>query len=104
MASTEEKKRRQKLVQAIVDEQTKKEIEEMPLLLTELGALYDHLDEQLGVHECNHTPKMTIEFLIANMLDPEVIGPWLGEYGGFCDCEVLANVEDSWRSEIDKCS
>ncbi|MCP4987488.1 MAG: DUF2695 domain-containing protein, partial [Colwellia sp.] len=24
------------------------------------------------------------------------------EYGGYCDCEVLANVEESWESEINK--
>jgi len=104
MTSKDEKKRRQRLVQAIVDKQTKKEIEEMPLLLVELGGLFDYLDKQLGIHNCDHTSKMTIEHLVANKLDPKVIVPWLREYGGYCDCEVLANVEESWQSEINKIS
>ena len=102
MASKEEKKRRQKLVQAITDEQAKQEVENTPLLLTELGALFDYLDEQLGIRDCDHTTKMTVNFLQAKKLDEAVIVAWLGEYGGYCDCEVLANVEDSWQSEIEK--
>ncbi|HEV8694469.1 MAG TPA: DUF2695 domain-containing protein [Lysobacter sp.] len=23
---------------------------------------------------------------------------WLGRYGGYCDCEVLFNVEDRWNA------
>ena len=88
MVSKEEKKKRRKLVQAITGEQTNQEVENMPLLLTELGALFDYLDEQLGIHDCDHVTKMTVNFLQANKLDQEVIVPWLGEYGGHCDCEV----------------
>jgi hypothetical protein len=102
MTSKEEKRRRTKLVEAMVQEETKKAIERMPISFKDLAALLDHLDERLGVKGCDHTPNMTKAFLIARGLDAEVILPWLGEYGGYCDCEVLANVEESWEDEIEK--
>lgn len=45
---------------------------------------------------------MTKAFLENKKLNTEAILPWLEEYGGYCDCEVLANVEESYESEIEK--
>jgi len=102
VASKEEKRRRAALVEAMVAEDTKKAIEEMPLSLKELGELFDHLDEHLGNEGCDHTPKITSSFLASIKLNQEEIIPWLEDQGGYCDCEILANVEESWESEITK--
>ena len=101
MASKEEKRRRAALVQAMVAEDTKKAIEEMPISLAHLGQLFDYLDVELE-EGCDHTPKITTAFLTSNNLNTESILPWLQEQGGFCDCEILANVEESWENEISK--
>jgi hypothetical protein len=101
VTSKEEKKRRATLVQAMVAEDTKKAIEEMPISLSHLGQLFDHLDLKLE-DGCDHTPKITTAFLIGKNLSPEIILPWLQDQGGFCDCEILANVEEGWESEISK--
>ena len=57
--------------------------------------LFDYLDVQLGEKSCDHTTILTRAFLdkkgISNVA--QVI-EWLADNGGFCDCEVLANVED----------
>ena len=79
-----------------------KAIEEMPLSLKDLGRLFDHLDFQLGIQGCDHTPRITSSFLVSLNLDTDEILPWLSEQGGSCDCEILANVEDGWESEIAK--
>ena len=97
----EEKRRRAALVQAMVAEDTKKAIEEMPISLAHLGQLFDYLDLALEVG-CDHTPKITIAFLNENKLSQNIILPWLQEQGGYCDCEILANVEEAWESEITK--
>ena len=102
MPSKEEKRRRAKLVEAMFQEETAKAVEKMPISFGDLAALFDHLDEQLGVQDCDHTPRMTKAFLDSHKLNMEGILSWLGEYGGYCDCEVLANVEESWESEIEK--
>jgi hypothetical protein len=102
VASKEEKKRRAALVQAIVDEDTKRAIDEMPISLKDLGALFDELDYKLGEYGCGHTTKLTSLFLTQQNLNTDLILPWLADSGGHCDCEVLANVEESWESEISK--
>ena len=101
VASKEEKRRRAALVQAMVAEDTKKAIEEMPITLAHLSQLFDHLDVKLE-DGCDHTPKITTAFLTSINLSPQKILPWLHDQGGFCDCEILANVEESWESEISK--
>ncbi len=102
VTSKQEKRRRAALVEAMVAEDTKKAIEEMPLSLKDLGRLFDHLDFQLGIQGCDHTPRITSSFLVSLNLDTDEILPWLSEQGGSCDCEILANVEDGWESEIAK--
>ena len=102
MPSKEEKRRRAKLVEAMVQDETAKAVERMPISFGDLAALFDHLDEELGVQGCDHTLRITNAYLDNRKLNTEVILPWLGEFGGYCDCEVLANVEESWESEIEK--
>jgi hypothetical protein len=57
--------------------------------------LFDTLDQELPKQKCNHTPFLTIAFLEKNDISNvnEVLD-WLNENGGFCDCEILANIED----------
>ena len=98
----EEKRRRAKLVEAIVQKDTAEAIARMPISFNALAKLFDYLDLQLGEEGCDHTNKMTKTFLEEQQLNSESILPWLEEYGGYCDCEVLANVEESWESEIAK--
>ena len=100
MASKEEKRRRAALVQAIVDKDTQKATAEMPLSLQDLGSFFDYLDEHVGNEGCDHTRKITSRFLASKKLNQDLVLPWLEAQGGFCDCEILANVEDSWESEI----
>ena len=74
----------------------------MPISFGDLAELFNHLDEQLGEQGCGHTQKITKAFLENKKLNTDAILPWLEEYGGYCDCEVLANVEERWESEIEK--
>ena len=68
---------------------------QMPISKANLAALFDHLGVVL-VSGCDHTNRFTQAFLQQHGLSESAIVPWLGEYGGYCDCEVLANVEGSW--------
>jgi len=68
----------------------------LPMRLADLAALLDHLDARLGATPCDHTLALTRGFLVERSLPHDRIVPWLGEQGGYCDCEVLANVESAW--------
>ena len=61
--------------------------------------LFDFLDENLGEAGCLETPALTIEFLEHNDIDCEPVLTWLAEHGGYCDCEILANVEEKFRAD-----
>jgi len=102
MPSKEEKRRRKSLIKIIDQKETAEAIDNMPISFKELAKLLDHLDEQLGVEGCDHTPRMTIKYLENINLPSEEILSWLREYSGYCDCEVLANVEDSWETELEQ--
>ncbi|MFL5540425.1 MAG: DUF2695 domain-containing protein [Longimicrobiaceae bacterium] len=61
----------------------------------DLRELFDHLDQALE-GGCDHTLAHTRHYLQSRGLDEETVLPWLAEYGGHCDCEVLANVGSEW--------
>lgn len=71
----------------------------IPMPLQDLRGLFDYLDQE-GEAGCDHTLRLTAEFLQKRGLDVERIVPWLREHGGYCDCEVLANVEDKFGEII----
>ena len=95
MPSKAEKKRRQALVQAIADKEFENEVKRMPISKEDLKELFDFLDRP-NPPACDHTLKETIEFLNKKGLDIGTIIPWLNENGGYCDCEVIYNVDEKW--------
>ena len=64
----------------------------LPLSPAELKAMFDALDRALA-SPCDETLRHTLHWLTAHGHDPEAVVPWLEEHGGYCDCEVLGNVE-----------
>ena len=71
----------------------------MPLSKTDLKALFDWLDETAD-QGCDGTLRWTRHFLHAHGLPEGAIVDWLMDYGGGCDCEVLANVEEAWGPQV----
>lgn len=63
----------------------------IPMSIDELKDLLSYLNRE-SAPECDHTLKETIEFIESKQLDSDVVITWLGEHGGFCDCEVIYNV------------
>ena len=72
----------------------------LPLPRSELAALFDRLDELLTDSDCDHSLRHTEAFLAERALDSATVLLWLRESGGYCDCEVLANVEDEWADRL----
>jgi len=90
-----ESQRRKALTREVVRHEQERAEACMPISKAHLAQLFDHLDTALEAG-CDHSFRFTLAFLQAKGLPQASIIPWLGEYGGFCDCEVLANVEDHW--------
>lgn len=56
--------------------------------------LFDYLDEALE-EGCDDTLRLTETFLhTQNVKNVQEVLFWINDKGGYCDCEVLANVEE----------
>ena len=96
MEITEKKKRteaRKILVQKELDDFKAS----LPMEEKRFVALFHFLEKALQEHPCNHTLGYTTLFLTENKVsDPEKVISWLTSHGGYCDCEVLCNVEEQF--------
>jgi hypothetical protein len=87
---------RRKQIKRKLREKAKLEFENsLPMSREIFTQLFDFLDEKLGEYDCNDSLKLTTEFLKENHIETiSEIENWLQENGGYCDCEVLNNVEE----------
>jgi len=92
MSNDERKKELMKAWKAREQEQL---VASIPMSHENLRALFDLLDRE-NAPPCDHTLKETIEFLRERSLDVDRVLAWLREYGGYCDCEVIYNVDDKF--------
>lgn len=72
----------------------------LPISREKFIQLFDYLDENLNEFSCDDSLKLTSEFLQENEIkNIDEIKNWLGEKGGYCDCEVLNNVEEIFEED-----
>jgi len=102
MPSKEERRRRRALVRAIEEKQSAEAVARLPISRADLYNLFDWVDEHVIDEGCNHTLRHTRKFIRARGLAEEDIVKWLAEYGGGCDCEVILNVEATWKEYFEK--
>ena len=70
----------------------------MPLDADELERLLDYLDEHDAEARCDRSLSLTMAWAADNDVEQEPLTTALREFGGYCDCEVLANVDpDGFR-------
>ena len=97
MVTTKEEQARRKVIKQELRQKNRTEAEaKLPIDRPSLQKLFDYLDDRLAQDGCDHTLRKTQAFIQENNLPEEAVIDWLAEYGGYCDCEVLANVEDGW--------
>jgi hypothetical protein len=97
MPSQEEKQRRKAIQNELRQKSDVEKIAALPMLREKLQAFFDYLDQQLEAHACDDTLRFTQEFAAMHSLAFEPIKQWLGDFGGYCDCEALANVEEKYE-------
>jgi Protein of unknown function (DUF2695) len=95
-ATTEEKQQRKGWRHPMAQQKPARAEANPPISKSALKKLLDYLDERLAERSCDDRRRYTREFLSNRSLSQERIVNWLRAYGGFCDCEALANVEDGW--------
>lgn len=87
--------RKEELKNAWKQQENQDLVDSIPMLRTDLQALFNFLGRG-STPPCDHTLRETTQFLQQRRLNVERILPWLHENGGYCDCEVICNVEDKF--------
>ncbi len=93
MPDKSEKARRKSIKSTLRNEERQQAQKSFPVPVVVLHELFDFLDGKLTENECDHTLNSTREFARNHTLPEERLIVWLEQSGGYCDCEVLANVE-----------
>ena len=65
-----------------------------PLDEIELAKLFEFVDSELRKQVCDHTLRITQQWIKNSGNSESSIIPWLEDAGGYCDCEVLSNSYD----------
>jgi hypothetical protein len=73
---------------------------ELPMPFDGIRAMFDMLDAELPRQGCDHTRRLTQRWLEDGGHDTEAVLAWLDDHGGYCDCEVLANVEQHFEEAM----
>lgn len=96
MPDRPDNRRRKEMLRRVREQQRAEARAALPLPDDQLQAMFDTLDRELSIRGCDHTRRLTQAFLERRGHPIETVLAWLDENGGFCDCEVLANVEERW--------
>jgi malonyl CoA-acyl carrier protein transacylase len=89
-----EKERRNAIKRQIKNQEKENILNSLPISVDKINELFDYLDEQLGEYDCDDTLNLTVNFIEENSLPKDSLISWLNENGGYCDCEVIANIEE----------
>jgi hypothetical protein len=85
--------RKRELKRAFKEREKESARSAMPLSEEQLNDLLDYLDERLPEVGCDHSLRLTREWAATNAVEARALATSVEHFGGFCDCEVLANVD-----------
>jgi malonyl CoA-acyl carrier protein transacylase len=97
MSGQSEKEKRKEILRQLKAKEKEDFNNSLPMDKEIFQELFDQLDENLG-DECDHSLTMTTEFLKEKRIENiDKVVEWLNDNGGYCDCEVLMNVEEKFE-------
>ena len=93
-----DEKARRKQIRNELREKHRLEFEKsLPMGRENFADLFNYLEVELEENGCDDTTKLTERFLEKNRVtNIKTILNWLADNGGYCDCEILANVEEKF--------
>ncbi len=95
MSSNEEILRRKLITDDLGKDANEKIAESLPMSMEDLKKLFEYLNENLT--DCDFSLALTEIFLDSLRVDKAKVKKWLQDMGGYCDCEVLSNVEENLK-------
>jgi hypothetical protein len=71
--------------------------ETLPMKEDDFLPLFDFLDSELSENECKNDFTLLESYCKQNKLDFHSLAQWFRGQGGYCDCEIIANVEEQFQ-------
>jgi hypothetical protein len=99
MVEKSEKERRRALKKEYKNKEREFIFSTLPVSPAALTGLFDHVKAHMQEYDCDETLRFSIEFAEQSNWDVDKITEWLRANGGYCDCEVLMNVEELVNDE-----
>lgn len=99
MVEKSEKERRRALKKEFKDKERELIFSSLPVSPDALTGLFDHVEVRVQENDCDETLRFSIEFAEQSYWEVNKITEWLRANGGYCDCEVLMNVEELVNGE-----
>jgi hypothetical protein len=97
MPDKNEKERRKQIMHDLKNRADQEFESSLPMSRDKFNNLFNYLDTNLGNTDCDDTHTSTKAFLVqSNIENVQEVLQWLAEHGGYCDCEILANVEEQF--------
>jgi|688.fasta_scaffold207818_2 hypothetical protein len=97
MPDKSEKERRKQIMDDLKKKADQEFESSLPMDRESFQKLFDYLDTELTDNNCDDTNSLTKIFLLqSNIQKIDEVLEWLAEHGGYCDCEILANVEEQF--------
>ncbi|MBS1736002.1 MAG: DUF2695 domain-containing protein [Bacteroidetes bacterium] len=98
MPDKSEKERRKQIMDELKKQADQKFESNLPTSRENFKKLFDYLDTELSDTNCDDTNGLTKSFLVQiNVENVDEVLKWLTEHGGYCDCEILSNVEEQFE-------
>ncbi len=92
-----EKSKRKEILKAIKEKELAEFRQNLPMSEDKFIQLFEILDAKLHARGCDHDLKLTQQILVnLSAKDVSSVLAWLKEQGGYCDCEVMMNVEQKF--------
>lgn len=92
-----DKNERKKILRELKEKKKAEFEKSLPISRDLFDKLFDFLDAQVEENGCSHNSDMATSFLNQNNIPVEPVLNWLKEHGGYCDCEILGNVQDTFE-------
>jgi hypothetical protein len=89
-----DEERKRALKRQVRDHERSSFLSAMPLTLSQASGLIEALNARLEQTSCDHTHRLTREWCEKQGFDPDAVIPWARDHGGYCDCELAANLSD----------
>lgn len=98
MPLKEERQQRRQLHKERAQKDKMEFLRNLPLAQQTITDLFDNLDSELEFNGCEHDYTLTDRFLALQeiKLTDQMI-EWFQDNGGYCDCEILWNIEEKFE-------